>query len=90
MAGFVGATNFPVYLDSSYSKRVRLTRDYRLRRVEREGARLRAVIRNEYSDAAVERSIDKIVVEHGTLLAAELFHDPAAISRQFPAADSSA
>ena len=70
----IGATNFPVYLESFYSKGVRLTPDHRLRRVEREGNRLRAVIRNEYSDAEVERHVDQVVVEHGTLPAAELFH----------------
>ena len=70
----IGATNFPAYLESFYSKGVRLTPDHRLRRVEREGNRLRAVIRNEYSDADVERHVDQVVVEHGTLPAAELFH----------------
>ena len=70
----IGATNFPAYLESFYSKGVRLTPDHRLRRVEREGNRLRAVIRNEYSDAEEERHVDQIVVEHGTLPAAEVFH----------------
>ena len=70
----IGATNFPAYLESFYSKGVRLTPDHRLRRVEREGNRLRAVIRNEYSDADEERQVDQVVVEHGTLPAAELFH----------------
>ena len=70
----IGATNFPAYLESFYSKGVRLTPDHRLRRVEREGNRLRAVIRNEYSDVDEERHVDQVVVEHGTLPAAELFH----------------
>ena len=77
----IGATNFPAYLESFYSKGVRLTPDHRLRRVEREGNRLRAVIRNEYSDADVERHVDQVVVEHGTLPAAELFHDLASYAR---------
>ena len=77
----VGATNFPVYLESFYAKGVKLTPDYRLRRVEREGNRLRAVIRNEYSDAEEIRSIDQVVVEHGTLPAAELFHTLAPSAR---------
>ena len=77
----IGATNFPAYLESFYSKGVRLTPDHRLRRVEREGNRLRAVIRNEYSDADEERHVDQVVVEHGTLPAAELFHDLAPEAR---------
>ena len=77
----VGATNFPVYLESFYSKGVKLTPDHRLGRVERDGNRLRARLRNEYSDAEVVRSVDQVVVEHGTLPAAELFHDLAPLAR---------
>ena len=77
----IGATNFPAYLESFYSKGVRLTPDHRLRRVEREGNRLRAVIRNEYSDVDEERRVDQVVVEHGTLPAAEIFHTLAPMAR---------
>ena len=77
----VGATNFPVYLESFYSKGVKLTPDHRLHRVEREGNRIRARLRNEYSDAEVTRSVDQVVVEHGTLPAAELFLDLAPRAR---------
>ena len=77
----IGATNFPVYLESFYSKGVRLTPDHRLHRVERDGNRLRAVIRNEYSDAEETRNVDQVVVEHGTLPAAELFHELAPLAR---------
>ena len=70
----IGATNFPVYLRNFYSTGVRLTPDHRLRSVEREGNRLRAVLRNEYSDADEVRVVDQVVVEHGTLPAAEVFH----------------
>ena len=71
----VGATNYPVYLQSFYSKGVRMTPDHRLRSVERDGNRLRAVLRNEYNDVEEIRVVDQVVVEHGTLPAAELFHE---------------
>ena len=77
----VGATNFPAYLRSFYSMGVKLTPDRRLRSVEREGNRLRAVLRNEYSDAEEARVVDQIVVEHGTLPAAEVFHALAPLAR---------
>ena len=77
----VGATNYPVYLASFYSKGVTLTPDRRLRSVERDGNRLRAVLRNEYSDAEETRLVDQVVVEHGTLPAAELFHELAPLAR---------
>ena len=77
----VGATNFPVYLRNFYSMGVRLTPDHRLRSVEREGNRLRALLRNEYSDAEEARVVDQVVVEHGTLPAAELFRALAPLAR---------
>ena len=77
----VGATNYPVYLASFYAKGVTLTPDRRLRSVERDGNRLRAVLRNEYTDEEETRLVDQVVVEHGTLPAAELFHDLAPLAR---------
>ena len=77
----VGATNYPVYLASFYAKGVTLTPDHRLRSVERDGNRLRATLRNEYTDAEETRLVDQVVVEHGTLPAAELFHALAPLAR---------
>ena len=77
----VGATNYPVYLASFYAKGVTLTPDHRLRSVERDGNRLRAVLRNEYTDEEETRFVDQVVVEHGTLPAAELFHELAPLAR---------
>ena len=77
----VGATNYPVYLASFYAKGVTLTPDRRLRSVERDGNRLRAVLRNEYTDEDETRFVDQVVVEHGTLPAAELFHELAPLAR---------
>ena len=77
----VGATNYPAYLASFYAKGVTLTPDRRLRSVERDGNRLRAVLRNEYTDEEETRVVDQVVVEHGTLPAAELFHELAPLAR---------
>ena len=77
----VGATNYPVYLASFYAKGVTLTPDRRLRSVERDGNRLRAVLRNEYTDEEETRFVDQVVVEHGTLPAAELFQELAPLAR---------
>ena len=77
----IGATNYPVYLESFYSKGVRMTPDRRLRSVVREGNRLRVVLRNEYNDAEETRTVDQVVVEHGTLPAAEVFHELAPMAR---------
>ena len=77
----VGATNYPVYLATFYSMGVRLTPDHRLRSVDAEGNRPRAVLRNEYNDVEEARVVDQVVVEHGTLPAAELFHELAPMAR---------
>ena len=47
--------------------------DRRLERVERQGNRLRVFFRHELTDAEEVRETDRIVVEHGTLPADDLF-----------------
>ncbi len=74
MAGFeIGGLNYPIYLENFYRKGVTLTPDRRLIRVERSGNKLRALLRNEYSDAEEERLVDQVVVEHGTIPVEEVF-----------------
>ena len=70
----VGATNFPNYLRDLYRRGVKLTPDLELRSVRREGNRLVASFWNEYAEEVVERVVDQVVVEHGTLPADELYH----------------
>jgi N-methyl-L-proline demethylase len=41
--------------------------------VERQDGRLRAELRNEYGGASVYRTVDQVVVEHGTLPQADLY-----------------
>jgi dimethylglycine catabolism A len=62
-----GATNHPIHLRELYGKGVVITPDIRLVKVYREGNRLVAVLRNEYTHAEEERVIDQVVAEHGTL-----------------------
>jgi NADPH-dependent 2,4-dienoyl-CoA reductase/sulfur reductase-like enzyme len=69
----VGATNFPNYLREAYRYGVKLTPDLELRSVRREGNRLVASFWNEYSEETVERTVDHVVVEHGTLPVDEVY-----------------
>jgi NADPH-dependent 2,4-dienoyl-CoA reductase/sulfur reductase-like enzyme len=69
----VGATNFPNYLRDAYRLGITLTPDLELRSVHREGNRLLACFWNEYGEMPVERRVDHVVVEHGTLPADELY-----------------
>ena len=63
-------TLYPSYLRSFYSAGVRLTPDHQLREIRRsaDGADgLVAVLYNEYTGERVERTVDQVVVEHGTV-----------------------
>ena len=71
----MGGLNYPIYLEHFYAKGVVMTPDRRLIKVERSGNKLRAVLRNEYSDAEEERLVDQVVVEHGTVPLDEIYQD---------------
>ena len=70
----LGATNFSVHLKHLYRAGVTLTPDVRLLSVRPQGNALEARLRNVYSGEASLRTVDQVVVEHGTVPAAELFH----------------
>jgi len=74
-AAEMGGLNWTVYLEHFYTKGVRLTADTRVRQIKRDGNRMSVMLRNSYSDAEETRSVDQVVVEHGTLPADSLFHD---------------
>lgn len=63
----VVGTLYPSYLAAFYKAGVRLTPDHRLREVRRHTDGLLATLRNEYTGTAVERVVDQVVVEHGTI-----------------------
>ena len=70
----LGATNFSVHLKHLYRAGVALTPDVRLLSVRPKGNALEARLRNVYSGETSLRTVDQVVVEHGTVPAAELFH----------------
>ncbi len=69
----IGATNFPIHLRELYKRGVVLSPDTRLTKVSREGNRLVALLRNEYTLEEEERVVDQIVAEHGTLPREDLY-----------------
>ena len=52
-----------------------MTPDQRLGGVTRDGNRLKATLKNEYTRKETVRIVDHVVVEHGTLPVDELYHD---------------
>jgi len=67
-------TLYPGYLELFYTHGVTLTTDRRLKSVRRENGRLLATMYNEYSKTTEERAADLVVVEHGTLPNADVYH----------------
>ena len=69
----VMAMNLVPYMRAIQDKDVTFTVTYRLRAVERDGNRLKAVIGCDYLDLTKERCFDQIVVNHGTLPLDDLY-----------------
>lgn len=67
LAPDVGGINYPAYFKAFARHDVRITLNKRLRRVRRDGNELVAELWDEYGRLAVERRVDQVVVEHGTL-----------------------
>ncbi|MDB5506293.1 MAG: NADH:flavin oxidoreductase/NADH oxidase [Devosia sp.] len=67
VADDVGGTTFPIFYRRLYALDVVMTPNYWLDRVYREGNKLIAVIRNEYTEGLEERSVDQVVIENGIL-----------------------
>lgn len=69
----IGGTSYPAYLKAFYAHGVTLTLNHRLTEVRRENSKLVATLFNEYIKSRVERSIDQVVVENGTLPVTDLY-----------------
>ena len=65
VADDTGGTTFPIFYRSLYAQGVILTPNFWLDRVYREGDKLIAVLRNEYTDELEERAVDQVVIENG-------------------------
>ncbi|WP_119153483.1 FAD-dependent oxidoreductase [Caldimonas tepidiphila] len=61
----VGGTTFPIFYRQMYAQGVILTPNFWLDKVYREGDKLIAVLRNEYTEALEERAVDQVVIENG-------------------------
>ena len=69
----VGGVNYPAYFKAFATHDVRVTLNKRLRSVRRDGNSLVAELWDEYGRVTVEREIDQVVVEHGTLPLDEVY-----------------
>ncbi|UYM04382.1 oxidoreductase [Solicola gregarius] len=91
VAPLVGSMNSPAYLAAFDEHGVDVTLAYRLTAVAKaEGGRLAATLRNEYTRSTVDRIVDHVVVEHGTLPNDELYMDLVAESTNLGEVDHDA
>lgn len=91
VAQAAGALNFPVFMEHLYGLGVRITVDHRLASVEpspEEGpSSKRATLRNVFANMSLERHVDQVVVEHGTVPCDDLYHELAPSSKNEGAVD---
>jgi N-methyl-L-proline demethylase len=69
----VGGTNYPPYFKALSRHDVAITLNLRLEGVARDGNRLAATLSNPYDRSRHVRTVDQVVVEHGTLPLDELY-----------------
>ncbi len=81
LAPEIGGTNYPAYFKALHGAETRFTLNHRLRSVTRQNGGLVATLYNEYTRRSVERNVDAVVVEHGTLALDDLYHELKQASR---------
>lgn len=71
----MASQNFSIFLEHFYRKGVTITPDSRIKRIEREGNKLKVTFSNEYGGPDITRLVDHVVVEHGTLPVDEVYEE---------------
>lgn len=82
--------NLVPYMRNLQDKDVTFTVTYRLKSVARDGNRLTAVIGSDYMELAKTRSVDQVVVNHGTIPMDELYFELKPLSANLGALDHDA
>ena len=82
-----GGMNWPIYLRRFHQQDVTVTPDSRLTKVVRSGNRYKATVESAYLGGAQERIVDRVVVEHGTRPADELYFELKPLSTNSGVAD---
>jgi 2,4-dienoyl-CoA reductase-like NADH-dependent reductase (Old Yellow Enzyme family) len=87
LAPDVGGTNYPAYFRAFSRHGVVTTLNLRLETVRRDGNVLVASFFDDYGKSHVERRVDQVVVEHGTLPLDDLYFALKPLSRNLGAVD---
>ena len=79
-AAEMGGINYPEYMRRFYKNKVVVTPDYRLAGIEKTDNQVRVKFTNEFTGELMEKTVDHVIVEHGTLPADELYHELRGVS----------
>ncbi|KFG71212.1 NADH:flavin oxidoreductase [Streptomyces mutabilis] len=91
VAPLVGGTNYPAYLKAFARHSVRLTLNSRVASVRQEAdRRLTVTLTNEYGETTETRTVDQLVVEHGTTPVDDVYAELKKHSRNHGAVDQDA
>jgi 2,4-dienoyl-CoA reductase-like NADH-dependent reductase (Old Yellow Enzyme family) len=77
----MGSLNWPIFLRNLYRLGVTITPDRQLQGAEQSQGRLKVTLKNEYALSTEERTVDYLVVQHGTLPVDDLYHELRHLSR---------
>ncbi|MDH3388692.1 MAG: NADH:flavin oxidoreductase [Gammaproteobacteria bacterium] len=83
----IGGTNLTPYMRKLLPLDVRFTLCRRALHATREGGRIRVTLGSDYGDFASERTVDQVVVEHGTLPLDEVYFALKPLSRNLGEVD---
>ena len=75
VAAEMGASNFPMYIKNFKDNEVSITPDFRLTGVSRSGNKLKTVFVSDYGGHNMERYVDHVVIEHGTIPVDDLYQE---------------
>ncbi len=71
----VGGTTFPIFYRRLYAQNVIFTPNFWLEKVEKEGDKIIATLKNEYTEHLEEREVDQVVIENGIIPNEELYYE---------------
>jgi N-methyl-L-proline demethylase len=91
IAPLVGATTYPAYLKTFAERSVTTTLNTHVTSVTRDDdGRLTVTLSNQYAQTTETRTVDQLVVEHGTVPVDELYFELKELSRNHGAVDQAA
>ena len=82
-AADIGGLNHAAYAEVFADHGATITINSRLRKIERDGNQLRAQVGSDYSERTTDRSVDQVVIDHGTLPLDDLYFElkPQSVNR---------